>query len=72
MASQIFTLSPAGGWVVIAVTRHMPGFIGSTAADSIVVFGKATAARLSQVLTGFAFAINAFGGGPAGGGAAPL
>lgn len=56
-----------GGWVVIAVTRQMPGFAGSTAADSMIVFGSATIARLSQDRTGFAFAIAGFGVVPKGG-----
>jgi hypothetical protein len=49
--------------VVIAVTRQIFGLFGSTAADSIVVFGSAIDARLSQERTGFASAISAFGGG---------
>jgi hypothetical protein len=63
MAIQILTLSPAGGCVVIAATRHIAGLFGSTAADSIVVFGNATVARLSQDRTGFAPGMSAFGGG---------
>ncbi len=50
-----------GGCVVIAVTRQIPGFFGSTTADSIVVFGSATVARLSHDRTGLAFAIAGFG-----------
>ena len=61
MATQILILSPAGGCVVTAVTRQTPGLLGSTAADSIVVFGNATVARLSQDRTGFALAIAGFG-----------
>src|SRR5688572_3598282 len=60
------TLSPIGGCVVMAVTRHTPGFAGSTAADSIVVFGSATVARLSHERTGLAFGIAGFGAGNAG------
>src|SRR6516162_10709145 len=61
------TLSPAGGCVVIAVTRQMPGFSGSAEADSIVVFGSVTLARLSQDRTGFALGIADFGVTPRGG-----
>src|SRR5579863_1189525 len=72
MATQIFTLSPAGGCVVTAVTRHMPELDGSTAADSIVVlgrraFGSASMARLSQDRTGFALGTTGFGVAPSGG-----
>src|SRR5271165_4090556 len=67
MPIQIFTLSPMGGCVVIAVTRQMPGFAGSTVADSMIVFGSATIARLSQDRTGFAFAIAGLGVVPKGG-----
>src|SRR5688572_16976073 len=67
IATQIRTLSPAGGCVVTAVTRQRAGLFGSAAADSIVVFGSAISARLSQVRTGLAFGISALGGGPAGG-----
>src|SRR5262245_66610022 len=66
MATQILTLSPADGCVVTAVTRQMPGLFGSTAADSMVVFGNATEARLSHVRTAFASGINDLGGGWAG------
>src|SRR6266436_1476475 len=51
MLIQILTLSPAGGCVMNTVTRHTPGLAGSTTADSIVVFGSATVARLSQERT---------------------
>ena len=44
-----------------AVTRQMPGLLGSTAADSIVVFGSATVARLSHDRTGFALGMAGFG-----------
>ena len=62
MPTQMRTLSPAGGCVLTAVTRQMAGLFGSTAADSIVVFGSATLARLSQERTAFALAIAGFGG----------
>src|ERR1044071_4066326 len=39
IATQIRTLSPAGGCVVTAVTMHTFGLFGLTATDSIVVFG---------------------------------
>ena len=48
--------------MVTAVTRQMPGLFGSTAADSIVVFGSATVARLSHDRTGLALGIAGFGG----------
>src|SRR5665213_1893656 len=67
IATQMRTLSPAGGCVVIAVTRHTFALFASTFADSIVVFGRATIARLSQVRTGFAFGIAGFGIFPNGG-----
>ena len=54
-----FTASPAGGCVTIAVTRHDGGVVASplsTAAETIVVFGSVTAARLSHERTGSAFA----------------
>jgi hypothetical protein len=38
MPIQILTLSPVGGCVVIAVTRQMSGFAGSTTVDSMIVF----------------------------------
>src|SRR5688572_24527789 len=63
MAIQIVTRSFIGGCVDIAVTRQMPGLFASTAADSMVVFGSVTVARLSQVLTGLASGINALGPG---------
>src|SRR5262245_22258499 len=63
MPTQIVTLSPIGGWVVIAVTRQMPAVFGSTAADSIVVLGNFTFRRLSQLLTGLASGMRAFGPG---------
>src|SRR5580700_7451944 len=44
---KIRTLSPAGGWVTVAVTRHT-SLPGSTAADSMVVLGNAKERRLSQ------------------------
>ena len=47
--------------MVTAVTRQIAGLAGSNAADSMVVFGSATFARLSQDLTGFALAIAGFG-----------
>src|SRR5438552_7196519 len=68
IATQMRTLSPAGGCVVIAVTRHTLALFASTFADSIVVFGRATMARLSQVRTGFAFGIAGSGVLPNGGG----
>src|SRR5262245_15421035 len=71
MPTQILTLSPAGGCVVIAVTRHMPGLAGSSTADSMVVFGSATIARLSQDRTGLALATAGFGTTPNGAGTAP-
>lgn len=67
-STQIVTLSLEGGWVVTAVTRQMLGLLASTTADSIVIFGKATVARLSQERAGFALGIDAFGTAP---GAAP-
>src|SRR5690349_6010829 len=67
MPIQILTLSPAGGCVVMAVTRQIPGLAGSAAADSIVVFGSAILARLSQERTGFAAAMAGFGVAPSGG-----
>src|SRR5579872_2485472 len=67
IATQIRILSPAGGCVVIAVTRHTSALFASTFADSMVVFGKATMARLSQVRTGLAFGIAGFGVLPKGG-----
>ena len=54
-----FTASPAGGCVTIAVTRHDGGVVASplsAAAETIVVFGSVTAARLSHERTGSAFA----------------
>src|SRR6185503_14669351 len=60
-AIQMRTLSPAGGWVVTAVTRQTPGAFGSTAADSMVVLGSATLARLSHVRAGLAFGTSGFG-----------
>ncbi len=62
IAIQIRTLSPAGGCVVMATTRQMSGLFASTAADSMVVFGSVTLARLSHDRTGFAFAMSGFGG----------
>ena len=47
----------------MAVTRQTPGLFESTAADSIVVFGSATLARLSHDRTAFAFAMAGFGVG---------
>jgi hypothetical protein len=66
IAIQIRTLSPVGGCVVTAVTRQISGLLGSGAADSIVVFGSATVARLSHERTGLTVGINAFGAGCAG------
>ena len=66
MPIQILTLSPVGGWVVNALTRHISGLFGSTAADSIVVFGREIVNRLSHDLTGFALGISGLGGGGAG------
>src|SRR5688572_4939927 len=63
IAIQIVTRSFIGGCVDIAVTRHIPGLFASRAADSIVVFGSVIVARLSQLLTGLASAINALGPG---------
>src|SRR5215471_15638587 len=72
MPIQILTLSPAGGCVVTAVMRHMPGLAGSTAADSMVVLGRATVAKLSQERTGCALATAGLGRAPNGGpGGAP-
>src|SRR5262245_1262118 len=71
MPTQIVTLSPAGGCVVIAVTRQMPGLFASSTADSIVVFGSFTFIRLSHVRTGFASGISAFGPGATAGAAPP-
>ncbi|HUI57206.1 MAG TPA: hypothetical protein VLY04_19655 [Bryobacteraceae bacterium] len=51
--------SPAGGWVVTAVMRQKDGrepVAGSTAADSIVVFGNDTDVKLSHVRTGWPLA----------------
>lgn len=45
-------MRPAGGWVVTALARQMPGLTGSTAADAMVVLGSASMARLSQERTG--------------------
>src|SRR5215207_10553612 len=61
IAVQTRTLSPIGGWVVTAVIRHTPGLAGSTAADSIVVFGSVTVTRLSQERTGDALEMAGFG-----------
>jgi len=57
---QTFTLSPEGGCVTVAVTRHQP-FEGSIVADSIVVFGIDTFARLSHEHTGAALEKIGFG-----------
>lgn len=59
---------------MIAVTRHTLGLFASILADSIVVFGRATIVRLSQVRTGFEFGIAGFGVLPNGGcaGGAPF
>ena len=46
---------------MIAVTRQMFELAASIVADSIVVFGSATAARLSHDLTALAPAIAGFG-----------
>ena len=62
IAIQIRTLSPAGGCVVIATMRQMSGLVASTIADSMVVFGSATVARLSHDRTGLAPAMSGFGG----------
>src|SRR5213592_3544647 len=62
IAIQIRTLSPAGGCVVVAITRQIPRLSASTIADSMVVFGSATLARLSHVRTGLALAMSGFGG----------
>src|SRR6185503_8610349 len=58
------TRSPAGGCVTVAVTRHDP-FVGSIAAESIVVFGSATFVRLSHGHTGAASGKSGFGGASA-------
>ena len=62
IAIQMRTLSPAGGCVVVAMTRQRLGFAASTVADSIVVSGSATFARLSHDRTGLAFAMSGLGG----------
>src|SRR5262249_8078189 len=62
IAIQIRTLSFVGGCVVIATTRQTPALSASTVADSMVVFGSATAARLSHNRTGLALATTGFGG----------
>ncbi|HEY1756471.1 MAG TPA: hypothetical protein VGG72_13805 [Bryobacteraceae bacterium] len=67
MATQIRTLSFSGGWVVIAVIRQTAELLASTVADSIVVLGKTSVAKLSQVRTGFAFGMAGFGVLPNGG-----
>jgi hypothetical protein len=46
---------------MIAVTRHIPGLLESTAADSTVVFGNEIVARLSHDRTGFALAMIGLG-----------
>lgn len=51
----------------MAVTRHTLASFASIFADSITVFGSATIARLSQVRTGLALGIAAFGVLPKGG-----
>src|SRR5882724_9965913 len=48
-AMKILTLSPAGGWVSVALTRQTPE---SMAAESMVVFWNWMSARLSQDRTG--------------------
>jgi hypothetical protein len=63
IAIHIRTLSPTGGCVVIAVIRQIFELLASNAADSIVVLGNVTVARLSQDRTGFALGSNAFGAG---------
>src|SRR5688572_24536470 len=62
IATQMRTRSPEGGCVVNACTRQTLGLAGSMAADSIVVFGRATVARLSHERAGLALAIAGFGG----------
>src|SRR5688572_31292157 len=62
IAIQIRTLSPAGGCVVIATTRQIAGFVASTIADSMVVLGSVTVARLSHDRTGLALATSGLGG----------
>lgn len=53
--------------MVIAVTRQTLESFASSFADSTVVFGKATIARLSQVRTGLALGIAGLGVLPRGG-----
>src|SRR5438034_1580725 len=55
------TRSPDGGCVTVAVTRHDPSE-GSSAAESIVVLGSETLARLSHGHTGEAPGKRGFGG----------
>src|SRR5207344_517107 len=62
IAIQVRTLSPAGGCVVVAMTRQRLGLAASTVADSIVVSGSATLARLSHERTGLALAMSGLGG----------
>src|SRR6478736_3087213 len=62
IAIQILTLSPAGGCVVVAMTRQRLGLAASTVADSIVVSGSATLAKLSHDRTGLALAMSGLGG----------
>src|SRR5262245_54195296 len=66
IAIQMRTLSPIGGCVVMAVMRQRLGLFASTAADSIVVFVNTIDVGLSQVRTGFAPGMRAFGGGAVG------
>src|SRR5437870_4422289 len=58
---KTLTRSPDGGCVTVAVTRHEPSE-GSSAAESIVVLGSETLARLSHGHTGAASGKSGFGG----------
>src|SRR5438132_796400 len=58
---NILTRSPDGGCVTVAVTRHEPSE-ESMAAESIVVFGSETLARLAHGHTGAASGKSGFGG----------
>src|SRR5947207_15427841 len=58
---KILTRSPDGGCVTVAVTRHEPSE-ESMAAESIVVLGSETLARLAHGHTGAASGKSGFGG----------
>src|SRR5690349_9836182 len=58
---KIFTRSPEGGCVTVAVTRQEPSD-GSRAAESMVVLGIATFVKLSHGQIGFASGNSALGG----------